>query len=374
MTRAHIYAEIEIEFNSDLLGPRHPDTATSINNLAILHKDMGNRKAALPLYTRALEIREAVLGPRHMAGFTFAWDDLFVAIIDFLSHEVLNKYNIGALEKSLRQFSPTSDIYHNHPFHQQSDEPTSLWMARIYQEYRTVQAACADANCNERCPSESQLIDVVYACANPTIWTIAEKLLNEYHDQPTTFRAAMELMSTAERRVCYQDPKVTLAKQLRASATIAPSPIYAASPTLRSPVSHSAAASTNPLPAVSTTVVPACCCGSPSAAPCLCCICAADALAKNPDFQAIQSLFLCEPPLKQRPTIALHGKTYYKLPAEMPKFSRSFRFSLETHSGCTNCANADILFPHHTWKHCPFYTPPPIVSPCGLNITRLSKA
>ena len=56
--------ELATKINEDLLGPRHPDTATSINNLAKLHRDMGNHKSALPVYTRALEIREAVLGPR----------------------------------------------------------------------------------------------------------------------------------------------------------------------------------------------------------------------------------------------------------------------------------------------------------------------
>ena len=47
------------------LGPEHPDTATSLNNLASLHMAMGNHAKALPLYERALAIREALLGPDH---------------------------------------------------------------------------------------------------------------------------------------------------------------------------------------------------------------------------------------------------------------------------------------------------------------------
>ena len=47
------------------LGPDHPDTATSLNNLALLHKAMGDHAKALPLYERALAIREAQLGPDH---------------------------------------------------------------------------------------------------------------------------------------------------------------------------------------------------------------------------------------------------------------------------------------------------------------------
>jgi len=55
-----------LEIREAVLGPHHPDEmAASLNNLAALLVDMGNHKAALPLYTRALEISEAVLGPRH---------------------------------------------------------------------------------------------------------------------------------------------------------------------------------------------------------------------------------------------------------------------------------------------------------------------
>eukprot|EP00873_Tetraselmis_striata_P033270 jgi/Tetstr1/453534/TSEL_040502.t1 len=47
------------------LGPRHPDTATSLNNLAELHRAKGDYAAAQPLMARALDIREQQLGPRH---------------------------------------------------------------------------------------------------------------------------------------------------------------------------------------------------------------------------------------------------------------------------------------------------------------------
>jgi tetratricopeptide (TPR) repeat protein len=47
------------------LGPEHPDTATSLNNLAWLLQDQGDLAAARPLYERALAIREKALGPEH---------------------------------------------------------------------------------------------------------------------------------------------------------------------------------------------------------------------------------------------------------------------------------------------------------------------
>jgi tetratricopeptide (TPR) repeat protein len=47
------------------LGPQHPSTATSLNNLAELYRDQGKYEQAEPLYQRALAIREQQLGPQH---------------------------------------------------------------------------------------------------------------------------------------------------------------------------------------------------------------------------------------------------------------------------------------------------------------------
>jgi tetratricopeptide (TPR) repeat protein len=46
-------------------GPEHPDTATSLNNLALLLMDQGDFAGARPLLERALAIREKVSGPDH---------------------------------------------------------------------------------------------------------------------------------------------------------------------------------------------------------------------------------------------------------------------------------------------------------------------
>jgi tetratricopeptide (TPR) repeat protein/transcriptional regulator with XRE-family HTH domain len=48
-----------------VLGPDHPDTAESLNNLGALLSSQGELAAARPLYERALAIRERVLGPDH---------------------------------------------------------------------------------------------------------------------------------------------------------------------------------------------------------------------------------------------------------------------------------------------------------------------
>jgi tetratricopeptide (TPR) repeat protein len=48
-----------------VLGAEHPDTATSLNNLAALLDSQGNYEGARPLYERALAIKEKVLGAEH---------------------------------------------------------------------------------------------------------------------------------------------------------------------------------------------------------------------------------------------------------------------------------------------------------------------
>ena len=48
-----------------VLGDKHPDTATTLFDLAWLYKDRGQYEQAEPLFKEALEIREHVLGPLH---------------------------------------------------------------------------------------------------------------------------------------------------------------------------------------------------------------------------------------------------------------------------------------------------------------------
>jgi len=48
-----------------VFGPNHPDTAMSLNNLALLQRDEGHANEALLLYKRALRIYEATCGPDH---------------------------------------------------------------------------------------------------------------------------------------------------------------------------------------------------------------------------------------------------------------------------------------------------------------------
>jgi tetratricopeptide (TPR) repeat protein len=57
--------ERTLSIREKVLGPEHPDVATTLNNLAALYQSMGNYTEPLPLYKRALSIFEKVLGPEH---------------------------------------------------------------------------------------------------------------------------------------------------------------------------------------------------------------------------------------------------------------------------------------------------------------------
>jgi CHAT domain-containing protein len=57
--------EQELAWTEKNLGPDHPSTATSLNNLALLYRSQGAYAKAEPLYLRSLAIMEKALGPDH---------------------------------------------------------------------------------------------------------------------------------------------------------------------------------------------------------------------------------------------------------------------------------------------------------------------
>ena len=64
-TRARPLYERALAIREKALGPEHPDTATSLNDLAQLLGDQGDLAGARPLFERALAISEKVLGAEH---------------------------------------------------------------------------------------------------------------------------------------------------------------------------------------------------------------------------------------------------------------------------------------------------------------------
>ena len=65
MTRPCPYQQRALKIREKVLGPEHPETAISLNNLAVLYVAMGAYDQALPLYQRALQIKEIGLGTEH---------------------------------------------------------------------------------------------------------------------------------------------------------------------------------------------------------------------------------------------------------------------------------------------------------------------
>lgn len=59
-------AERALAIREKVLGPKHDDTASSLNNLAELYEAMGAYDKAEPLLQRALAIRERLRGPDHL--------------------------------------------------------------------------------------------------------------------------------------------------------------------------------------------------------------------------------------------------------------------------------------------------------------------
>jgi tetratricopeptide (TPR) repeat protein len=84
------------------LGPEHPLTATSFNNLAGLYDLMSDYPRAEALYRRALEIREKALGPEHPGTATSLNNlaELYKAMDEFAKAEPLLQRALAIREKT----------------------------------------------------------------------------------------------------------------------------------------------------------------------------------------------------------------------------------------------------------------------------------
>jgi len=88
-----------------VLRAEHPDTATSLNNLAFLYDRLGQSAQALPLFQRALAIREKVLGAEHpttalslnnLAGLYYSQGQSAQALPLFQQALAINEKVLGA--------------------------------------------------------------------------------------------------------------------------------------------------------------------------------------------------------------------------------------------------------------------------------------
>jgi tetratricopeptide (TPR) repeat protein len=86
-----------------VLGPEHPDTANSLNNLGLLYKDTGDYAKAEPLYQEALRIRQKVLEPEHpdTAQSLNNLGGLYQAMGEYAKAELLYQEALQIYQKAL---------------------------------------------------------------------------------------------------------------------------------------------------------------------------------------------------------------------------------------------------------------------------------
>ena len=106
------------------LDPQHPDVATTLNNLAVLYRNMGDYEKALPLYQRDLEISEKVLGPQHPSVATT------------LNNFAGLYYQMGDYEKALPLYQRALEILKNklgsaHPYFKVTEKNIQILKAEM---------------------------------------------------------------------------------------------------------------------------------------------------------------------------------------------------------------------------------------------------
>ncbi len=94
-------------------GHEHPDTATSLNNLAYYHRRTGDYAKAEPLYLRSLEIRERTLGAEHSetANSLNNLAELYIATGAYIKAESLLRRALAISEKTSRLQHPLTATF-----------------------------------------------------------------------------------------------------------------------------------------------------------------------------------------------------------------------------------------------------------------------
>ena len=108
-TSSLIFHIIPFNYCRHALGEKHSDTATTYNNIAVVHDNQGDYDKALEFYQKALAIFEKVLGSEHPSTATTYNNIAFV------------HYNKGDYDKALEYFQKALTIREKmlvaeHPF------------------------------------------------------------------------------------------------------------------------------------------------------------------------------------------------------------------------------------------------------------------
>src|SRR6266498_3903283 len=104
-----------LAISEETLGAEHPDTATVLNNLALLYYQKGDYAQAELLYRRALAIREKTLGAEHplTAGSLNSLASLYYAKGDYAQAEPLYRRALAISEKTLGAEHPLTATWLN---------------------------------------------------------------------------------------------------------------------------------------------------------------------------------------------------------------------------------------------------------------------
>ena len=111
-TKAEPLLKEALEIRQKLLGREHPDTATSLNNLAVLYEAMGDYAKAEPLYEEALEIYQTLLGREHSLTATSLNNlaALYEDMGDYAKAEPLYKEALEIRQKLLGREHPDTAL------------------------------------------------------------------------------------------------------------------------------------------------------------------------------------------------------------------------------------------------------------------------
>jgi tetratricopeptide (TPR) repeat protein len=88
-----------------VLGPEHPETLTSMDNLGVVLEKQGKYEAAEEMHRQALELREKVLGPEHLDTLA-SINDLAVVLAEQGKYEVAEEMHRQALELRKKVLGP----------------------------------------------------------------------------------------------------------------------------------------------------------------------------------------------------------------------------------------------------------------------------
>jgi tetratricopeptide (TPR) repeat protein len=107
--RAVRFAEQAANIRTRLLGDQHPDTATSLNHLALPYKSLGDYAKAEPLFRQALEIRKKVLGENHpvTAASLGNLARMYESLGDYAKAEPLYRQALEIHKKTLGENDPS---------------------------------------------------------------------------------------------------------------------------------------------------------------------------------------------------------------------------------------------------------------------------